>query len=130
MANLPGAQVMLTDQQSGYCKPVWYLYFAGLPRIPAAPGTIVAATYAIADSDSYLIADFAGTVTLTLPTAGRFPGRAILIKTVQAQAVDSDDANVVPLAGGAAGASILAATAGKWATLVSDSTNWQIMAAN
>jgi hypothetical protein len=37
---------------------------------------------------------------------------------------------VVPLAGGAAGTAILAATAGKYATLVSDGTNWIITQAN
>lgn len=32
--------------------------------------------------------------------------------------------NVVPMAGGAAGTAILAATAGKWVLLVSNGTNW------
>jgi hypothetical protein len=36
----------------------------------------------------------------------------------------------VPLAGGAAGTAILAATAGKWADISSDGTNWVIMASN
>jgi hypothetical protein len=40
----------------------------------------------------------------------------------------SASSNVVPLAGGAAGTAILSATAGAWATLVSDGTNWIVMA--
>ncbi|WP_176479108.1 hypothetical protein [Mesorhizobium sp. WSM3860] len=52
-----------------------------------------------------------------------------MIKTIQAQTVVSASSNVVPLAGGAAGTAILAATARKWATLVSDGTNWVIMQA-
>ena len=53
-----------------------------------------------------------------------------MIKTIQAQTVVSASSNVVPLVGGAAGTAILAATAGKWATLVSDGTNWVIMQGN
>jgi len=37
---------------------------------------------------------------------------------------------LVALVGGAAGTAILAATAGKWADLQSDGTNWIIMASN
>jgi len=50
-----------------------------------------------------------------------------MIKTVAAQAVNSATLNVVPLSGGAAGTAILTANAGRWATLVSDGTNWVIM---
>ena len=51
-----------------------------------------------------------------------------MIKTVAAQAVNSASPNnVVPLSGGAAGSAILTANAGRWATLVSDGTNWVIM---
>ena len=47
----------------------------------------------------------------------------------QAFTVVSASSNVVPLTGGAAGTAILAATAGKWCTLVSDGTNWITMQA-
>ncbi len=66
--------------------------------------------------------------TITLPAAASWTGREIMIKTIQAQTVISNTANVVPLVGGAASTDILSATAGKWATLVSDGTNWIIMA--
>jgi len=53
--------------------------------------------------------------------------REQMIKNIQAQTVDSASSNVVPLAGGAAGTAILSANAGRWATLVSDGTNWVVM---
>lgn len=129
MAGFPSSQVPISNPDTGDINAVWYLFFSGLPTKPPAPTVVSAATYTVA-GDSGVIANFAGTVTLTLPAAGTFPGRALLVKTIQAQAVVSDASNVVPLAGGAAGTAILAATAGKWATLQSDGSAWQIMAAN
>jgi hypothetical protein len=85
--------------------------------------------FTLADHENWVIIDNGATTTITLPAAGGSSDRFITIKTVQAQTVVSASANVVPLAGGAAGTAILAATAGKWATLVSDGTNWVIMAA-
>lgn len=98
--------------------------------VVGAPVTETGATHTLAAMTSYLIANRAGTVTVTLPAAASFTGRAITIKTIQAQLVVSASANVVPLIGGAAAVDILAATDGKWATLVSDGTSWEIMAAN
>ena len=92
--------------------------------------TVTAATYTVAATDTHLIANFAGTVTLTLPAAASFPGREISIRTITANTVVSASSNVVPLAGGAAGTAILSATAGKWVMLVSDGTNWQIQMGN
>ena len=60
---------------------------------------------------------------------GRVTGREVMIKTIAAFTVVSASSNIVPLIGGVAGTAILAATAGKWATLVSDGTNWIVMAA-
>jgi hypothetical protein len=71
-----------------------------------------------------------GTFTATLPVAASYPGRWWRCKSIAAQAVNSASSNVVPLAGGAAAATILAAGAGKWADLQSDGVNWIIMAAN
>ena len=67
---------------------------------------------------------------LTLPAPATYTGRELLIKNTTAATVTSASANVVPLLGGAASTAILAATAGKTATLVSDGTNWIIMASN
>lgn len=96
----------------------------------AAPTTVTTAAYTVVNSDLYIIANFAGSVGLTMPSPISFKGRPILVKTIQAQTVVSASANIVPLAGGSAATSILTATAGKWAYLISDGTNWVIMAGN
>lgn len=90
--------------------------------------TQVGATYSVGATDTHIIANRAGTMTLTLGTATA--GRELTIRTIQAQTVVSAGSNVVPLAGGSAGTAILAGTAGKWALLVGDGANWQIQASN
>jgi hypothetical protein len=45
----------------------------------------------------------------------------------QAQTLESASSNVVAIGGGAAGTSILLASAGDQSTLVSDGTNWIMM---
>ena len=125
LPDTPGSanQVLKTD---GSGNTSW-IYPAGQGN---APVTITAATYSVAATDIYLIANRAGTVTLTLPTASSSTGRILTVKNVQAQTVVSASSNVVPIASTTAGTAILAATAGKFATLVSDGTNWVIMQAN
>lgn len=85
--------------------------------------------FTLADNQNWIIIDNAATTTILLPGAAAYPNRYVTIKTVQAQAVVSASANVVPLIGGAAGTAILPATDGAWATMVSDGTNWVIMSA-
>ncbi len=97
----------------------------------AAP--ITTATYTVLDEDSYLTFNRTGTVTVTMPDWTTCPGRVLNFRTITANTVVSAGTNVAPLAGGAFGTAILAATAGKWATLVADGTNaggWAIVAAN
>ena len=89
--------------------------------------TTTAASYTVLDQDMDIIADRAGTVTLTLPTASSWRGRSINVKTIQAQTVVSASSNVAPVTDSAAGTAILPATDGAWAQLVSDGTNWVIM---
>ena len=86
-------------------------------------------TYTVQTNDNFIIFNRFGTVTLTLPNAATFSGRLIYLKTVQGNVI-SNSANVVPLIGGNAGQAILDATAGKWCTLLSDGTYWNIMQAN
>jgi len=95
-----------------------------------APVTVTAASYAMAAADTSIIANRAGTVTLTLLSAALNPGRKLWVRTIQNQTLVSASANVVPLAGGSPGTAILSNTAGKWALLQSDGSSWQIMAAN
>ncbi len=111
---------------------------AGIPMVSEdmwnnAPIEITDAAYTVAPSNFStlsLIANRAGTVTLTMPDAVAWSGLTIQVKTIQAQAVASAASDVVPLTGGSASTGILAATDGKWATLTSDGTSWIIMAAN
>lgn len=86
--------------------------------------------FTLAATENWIICNGTGTITVTLPAASSWTGREFTIKTIAAQTVVSASSNVVPLVGGAAGTAILAATAGKFATLVSDGTNWVIMAGN
>jgi hypothetical protein len=100
------------------------------PVATKIPRTLVNATETMVAADSSLIANRAGTITLTLQSAASYPGRWLYVKTIQAQTLVSATSNVVPLVGGSAGPAILAATAGKWASLQSDGANWIIMAGN
>lgn len=112
------------------------------------PTTITTATYTFGANandvfSTSFIANFAGTVTLSLRPANEVSytgsgvftgvtttntGRWLYLKTVTANTVVSASSNVVPIAGGAAGTAILPATAGAWAMLQSDGTNWIVMA--
>jgi hypothetical protein len=89
------------------------------------------ADFTVAANENVLINNKSGaTCVATLPAASSFTGREIKVLNYQAQLLNSASSNVVPLAGGAAGTAILAATVGKWATLVSDGTNWVIIQSN
>jgi hypothetical protein len=94
-------------------------YFA-----PSAPVTKTA-NFIVADTEVWLINNKTGsTCTVTLPTASSWTGRVLRFQNYQVQTVVSASSNVVPLAGGAAGTSILLASSGDAATLVSDGSNW------
>ena len=85
------------------------------------------ADFTVAATDLWLINNKSGsTCTVTLPTASSYSGRVLHFQNYQVQTVISASSNVVPLTGGAAGTSILLASSGDSATLVSDGTNWLI----
>lgn len=85
--------------------------------------------FTLADTETVIINNKTGSACVaTLPSAALWSGRLLLMKTTQAQALNSASSNVVPKAGGAAGTAIATGTAGNWALLVSDGTNWVIMA--
>lgn len=99
--------------------PTW-----ATPAGVAAP-VIKTANFTVADTDVWLINNKSGsTCTVTLPTASSWTGRVLRFQNYQVQAVVSASSNVVPLTGGAAGASILLASSGDQTTLVSDGSNW------
>ena len=94
-----------------------------------APVTVTGATYTMLATDSSLIINASATCTVTLLAPATYPGRILNIKTVAAYTVVSAGSNVVPVESTSAGTAILAATAGKWAMLQSDGTNWVTMLA-
>jgi hypothetical protein len=88
------------------------------------------ADFTLADNEGWIINNKSGsTCTVTLPAASSWGGRAVTFKNLQLQTLVSASSNVVPLIGGAAGTAILPGLVGAWATLVSDGTNWVVMAA-
>jgi hypothetical protein len=108
----------------GKCTPTVNGYFSY--NTPQSVGT---STYTVLATDTYINV-YGGACTITLPTASTCPGRKLVIKTTTANAVISASSNVYPLATNVLGTAILAATAGKWAELISDGTTWTIMSGN
>jgi hypothetical protein len=93
--------------------------------------TVVTKTddFFLAASERWIINNKPGsTCTVTLPAASNWGGRSVTFKNLQLQTLVSASSNVVPLIGGAAGTAILPGLIGAWATLVSDGTNWVVMA--
>jgi hypothetical protein len=90
----------------------------------------ITGNYTIPASSSSIICNGTAQITLTLPTASSYLGRTLIVRNIAAFAVISASANVVPIAGGTATTAIVAATAGKFAQIQSDGTDWQIMMAN
>lgn len=84
--------------------------------------------FSVADTENYIVCNGSGSITVTLPAAASYTGRVIVIKTIAAQTVVSASSNVLPIGSASAGNAILAASAGAWAMLVSNGTNWVIMA--
>ena len=92
----------------------------------SAPVTYTA-NFSVAATDAWIINNKSGSsCTATLPAASSYSGRVLHFQNYQAQILVSASSNVVPLAGGAAGTSILLASAGDSATLVSDGSNWLV----
>jgi len=97
---------------------------AATTSAPSAPVTQTA-NFTVAATDVWSINNKSGsTCTVTLPTPSTNSGRVLYFQNYQAQALVSASSNVVPLAGGSAATSILLASSGDSATLVSNGTNW------
>ena len=93
-------------------------------------GPITTPSYTVGPYDKYITFNTTATTTITLPNASLYINREIIIKQIAAFAVNSATSNVLSLASNTAGTAILAATAGKYATLVSDGNYWIIREAN
>lgn len=84
--------------------------------------------YSMLVTDSHLIFNGTASSTLTLLAAASYPGRELHVKTIAAETVVSASSNVRPIGSATAGTAILPATQGAWAHLVSDGTDWVVMA--
>ncbi len=96
----------------------------------APPVTVTAASYVVPLAAYTIIYNGAAASTFTLPLAATSTGRIIQIVSHVAYTVSSATANVVLLTSTTPGTAILPATAGTWAELQSDGTNWDIIAGN
>ena len=104
----------------------WVSFGAEIGVLPAP--VVKAADFTVADTEKYLRNNKAGsTLIVTLPAAASFPGRELTISNIQAQLVQSASSNVIDIAATGTGTGILPATAGAWALLVSNGSNWVIM---
>ena len=91
----------------------------------SGPPVTKTANFTVAATENWLINNKSGsTCVATLPSASANSGRTLHFQNYQSQLLNSASSNVVPLAGGAATTSILLASSGDSATLVSDGTNW------
>lgn len=88
------------------------------------------ASFTLGAAENFVVCNGTGTITVTFPTASANAGRVVWIKTIAAQAVSSASSNVKPLNSATAGTAILTNTAGKFAMLVCDGTDWVVMNAN
>jgi len=89
---------------------------------------IKTASFTLADNENFVVCNGAGSITVTFPTASANSGRVVWIKTIAAQTVVSASSNVKPISTNTAGTAILAGSAGAWAMLVCDGTDWVVMA--
>ena len=99
---------------------------ATFSSLSTAPVTVTADAV-LGGSNWYINNKTGSALTLTFPTASAWVGRAITVKNMQAQLVNSASNNIVPIDSTVAGTAILLAVVGNWATMVSDGTNWVIM---
>jgi hypothetical protein len=103
-------------------------YLKGDGSLESLTPIVKTGDFTVATTESYLINNKTGSAcVVTLPSAVTFVGRKLVFTNYQAQAIDSASSNVVPIAGGAAGTAIVGATAGDWAAIISDGTNWLIV---
>lgn len=115
-----------TSSVNGYLSSTdWSTFNAKQPV--AAPVTQTA-NFSVGATDVWTINNKSGSsCTVTLPAASTNTGRVLYFQNYQAQTLVSASSNVVPVGGGAAGTSILLASAGDQCTLVSNGTNWIMM---
>ena len=104
--------------------PLDELAIRALNPASTAPVTKTA-DFTVAPTETWIINNKSGsTCTVTLPAPASYSGRILFFQNYQVQTVVSATSNVVGVAGGAAGTSILLASSGDQCTLVSNGTSW------
>jgi hypothetical protein len=117
------SMAVATSSVNGYLSSTDWSTFNNKQAV-SAPVTKTA-DFTVAATDLWLINNKSGsTCTVTLPAASSYTGRVLHFQNYLSQTLVSASSNVVPIAGGSAGTSILVASSGDQATLVSDGTNW------
>ena len=96
--------------------------------ISASAPVTKTSSFTVSSTDTYIVCN--GLLTVTMPSATTNSGRAITFKNISANVVISGSNNIVPLTSDIAGNLIVAGTAGKWTTVVSDGSNWIAMQGN
>ena len=103
-----------------------------LNTVKSTAPVIKTASFTLGDTENFVICNgSAANVAITFPSAAANAGRVVTVKNLSGTyTVISASSNVKPLNSGTAGTAILAASAGAWAILVCDGTDWVEMAAN
>jgi hypothetical protein len=91
-----------------------------------APKTIIG-NYTILKSDNWIICNSSSIITIILPSGTDNIGRELMFKNIGSNTVISSSSNITSLDGTTTTTQILSGTAGQWATLVYDGSNWNIM---
>lgn len=121
-----GGTVSATTLSSGTLSVTGLSVLAGALRL-SAPVTKTA-DFTVADTETFLINNKSGSnCTVTLPAAASWPGRLLFFKTIANHGVVSASSNVAPANSATPGTTITGNSAGNWAIIVSDGTNWVVM---
>ena len=135
MPNTKAVGVAFSDPEFESVSVTGALTAASVAASGAVSGTQLAlnapvtktASFTLGANENFVVCNGTGTIVVTFPTASASTGRVVWIKTIAAQAVDSASSNVKPVNSNTAGTSILTGSAGKYAMLVCDGTNWVVM---
>jgi hypothetical protein len=96
-----------------------------------APVTVDTVSYTVPNNVNWIICDTSlGIVTITLPLGVEYSGREIMLKNIGSNIVESSTTNIIELDTTNSTTTILDATPGKWATIISNGNYWIIMQAN
>lgn len=94
------------------------------------PKVVTTVSYTVLPTDNWIINNYGGTLTLTLPSPTASHGREIMIKNAQPVTINSASSNIASKSSATANTNVIVSGSGTWATLVSDGIQWQTMASN